>query len=54
MEDQITTVFYWYDTLLQTVGIREDPQGKKVNAEVMTVALTANQARGLYGFGFGC
>jgi hypothetical protein len=41
MQEQIITIFYLCDELVQAVGIREDPQVKMTTAEVMTVALTA-------------
>ena len=41
MEEEITTVFYLSDVLLKAMGIRDDPQVKMNNAEVMTVALSA-------------
>jgi len=42
MEEEITTVFYLSDVLLKAMGIRDDPQVKMNNAEVMTVALSAS------------
>ena len=42
MEEEITTVFYLCDELNKAMGIREDPQVKMNNAEVMTTALTAS------------
>lgn len=41
MEEQIITIFCLCDDLLKALEIKEDPQIKMNNAEVMTVALTA-------------
>ncbi len=37
----ITTIFVLGDELLKALNIKEDPQGKMNNAEVMTVGLVA-------------
>ncbi|MBO1346034.1 MAG: hypothetical protein EBE86_033870 [Hormoscilla sp. GUM202] len=41
MEDMITTIFVLCDELLKALNIKEDPQVKMNNAEVMTVGLVA-------------
>ncbi|MBC6477721.1 MAG: hypothetical protein GDA56_07980 [Hormoscilla sp. GM7CHS1pb] len=41
MEDMITTIFVLCDQLLKDLNIKEDPQVKMNNAEVMTVGLVA-------------
>ncbi|MBO1350102.1 MAG: hypothetical protein EBE86_023225 [Hormoscilla sp. GUM202] len=41
MEDMITTIFVLCDQLLKALNIKEDPQVKMNNAEVMTVGLVA-------------
>jgi len=42
MEEEITTVFCLSNELLDAMDIKEDPQVKMNNAEVMTVALSAS------------
>ena len=41
MDEEIITVFCLCDDLLKALGIRDDPQVKMNNAEVMTTALSA-------------
>ncbi|MBO1351319.1 MAG: hypothetical protein EBE86_029945 [Hormoscilla sp. GUM202] len=41
MEDLITTILVLCDALLKALNIKEDPQVKMNNAEVMTVGLVA-------------
>jgi hypothetical protein len=41
MDEQIITVFCLCDDLLKALGIRDDPQVKMSNAEIMTTALSA-------------
>ncbi|MBC6472255.1 MAG: hypothetical protein GDA48_24870 [Hormoscilla sp. GM102CHS1] len=41
MEALITTIFVLGDELLKALNIKEDPQVKMNNAEVMTVGLVA-------------
>jgi hypothetical protein len=42
MEEEVTTVFYLSSELLEAMDIKEDPQVKMNNAELMTVALSAS------------
>ena len=41
MEDMNTTIFVFCGEILKAVNIKENPQGKMNNAEVMTVGLVA-------------